>query len=912
MRKDRIMKNNRILRRLMTFLMIVSIIFESFPISTFAKDVDYKIESISDYQTDKEIIEAKKDEDNSSDDQLIVDVTIKKETRSMTLVYQKGLELTDNSLIPDDMEIDKDYEDDGSFGKSYTSLKLKRKNQNSTNKELENLNEEKIENKLDKNLKDTSLEDKDNEKDEKETITFAFDIKKKDLKGEIFAAISDQTVSVIGNEEERSIVEKDQKQREGLRNTEETDENHKDIAQIESKALKDGEIKTGSKESKNRAEAQNDKEKADLEKTEDKDGQEEDPETEQMSSFMRSNNTKPYNEFKGEFFLKKLDEEGNPLGGAKFNLTYENGSVERTIDSTNHPDGIRITNISEGTYFLKEVEAPEGYELQDDYYRIDVNKYGFTVVTYVKAENSSERAAEPRTVSSNPPALEPIRASKTEGVVDVLDYSLEPIVNRSLEQGLPSIHFTSGDFIRMKMTLKVKDDARAGDSFTIKLDEKLSPTGLRERYIPPVALMARGQVVATGRYDADNHSFVYTFTDYVERHNNVTVSVTYNTFGPETKKVLDSGAYSFTNTIDGNIQPEKRLYINYGKSFEFNSVLNKGRKMRNNVASIDRHGQVVERIIYLNQGIDEEIKSTAAKQYWELINYGDSTVFDIEVYRVYNDQKDYYMADSTHGDVSGLETQRLRPQIQRDDKNKKYRIVIESYFYNDRDGRKLNSGILIKVKERLSSFRGGSDMTAKWGYVGWNNYVGMRSSILDSKASSDGNSEKRVPVIPVRNKKIPKTSIKVSKKWYAPDGKDKEMPDARISYKLMQVGTTSDGTKTSRVYKEDTLSAKDSWTKTHDNLPFKGKNDRGEEVSYTYYVAEDHFEKYKTSYHSGEKESEKPEDLAISKGEITIKNTEEMKFVLPDTGGSGRRGLYIGGSLLVILGIIIIIKRQKA
>ncbi|TIH67379.1 cell surface protein, partial [Klebsiella pneumoniae] len=73
--------------------------------------------------------------------------------------------------------------------------------------------------------------------------------------------------------------------------------------------------------------------------------------------------------------LKKVDEKGSSLAGAKFTLHYangdfvktkngkvdENGSVEEFV--TDDSGEILIESIEPGAYFMKEVEAPKGYEI---------------------------------------------------------------------------------------------------------------------------------------------------------------------------------------------------------------------------------------------------------------------------------------------------------------------------------------------------------------------------------------------------------------------------------------------------------------------------------------------------------------------------------------------------------------------
>ena len=258
--------------------------------------------------------------------------------------------------------------------------------------------------------------------------------------------------------------------------------------------------------------------------------------------------------------------------------------------------------------------------------------------------------------------------------------------------------------------------------------------------------------------------------------------------------------------------------------------------------------------------------------------------------------------------------EKLTLEIKQDNKNKKYTISIKNDYYKDSETGKLNSGILINVKERLSNFRGGSDVTATWGYNLFGTAsVGMRSSLIDSKARSSGDYKRRVPIITIINKKIEKTSISVNKKWFSFDGKEKQMPKASISYKVIQIATKKEGKSTEIGYIDNqTLTVSDKWTRTHSNLPKKGKDQNDQEIFYTYYVVESSMKDYVTSYTTDKKESKTPSDTAILSGSITIKNTEKMKFVLPETGGTGTYTIYMYGSLLTILGVFLLIKKNNS
>lgn len=162
--------------------------------------------------------------------------------------------------------------------------------------------------------------------------------------------------------------------------------------------------------------------------------------------------------------------------------------------------------------------------------------------------------------------------------------------------------------------------------------------------------------------------------------------------------------------------------------------------------------------------------------------------------------------------------------------------------------------------------------------------------------------------IKVANEKTVTTEITVDKKWFRADGTEFHPQDGEISYNLIQVLTTEGGESSEKIYKSgETLTSQDGWQKTYSNLPAADINGNGEKEICTYYVKEILIADYSTSYSNGSVgESEDPSTAALSSGTITVKNTEKMKFILPETGGTGRGILYIAGVFLLGISMILL------
>ena len=184
----------------------------------------------------------------------------------------------------------------------------------------------------------------------------------------------------------------------------------------------------------------------------------------------------------------------------------------------------------------------------------------------------------------------------------------------------------------------------------------------------------------------------------------------------------------------------------------------------------------------------------------------------------------------------------------------------------------------------------------------------MYSKIKLNTENSKVTLEEGTLTIKVANEKTVTTEITVDKKWFRADGTEFHPQDGEISYNLIQVLTTEGGESSEKIYKSgETLTSQDGWQKTYSNLPAADINGNGEKEICTYYVKEILIADYSTGYSNGSVgESEDPSAAALSSGTITVKNTEKMKFILPETGGTGRGILYIAGVFLLGISMILL------
>jgi hypothetical protein len=160
----------------------------------------------------------------------------------------------------------------------------------------------------------------------------------------------------------------------------------------------------------------------------------------------------------------------------------------------------------------------------------------------------------------------------------------------------------------------------------------------------------------------------------------------------------------------------------------------------------------------------------------------------------------------------------------------------------------------------------------------------------------------------VENEKIKTIDLTVNKKWFTADGDETSRSDGSITYDVIQVATAEDGTSTESTYLSgETLSHDDDWTKTYTELPVSGTDSSGNAVTYTYYVKENAVSGYDTSYTNSNNDvpTEEAADMAIASDSatITIRNTAQKQYDLPETGGNGTQWHYLAGAALSLLAI---------
>ena len=137
---------------------------------------------------------------------------------------------------------------------------------------------------------------------------------------------------------------------------------------------------------------------------------------------------------KNQVVINKVDENGKPLSGAKLKITNSNGDEIKTFITTK--EAYTIDKLSPGTYYVEEIEAPSGYQLnkEKESFTIDENTTSIQVTMeniktrmyLAKVDENGEfiPGATLRLLDSNKEEIETFVSGDMPHFIEGLDYGI--------------------------------------------------------------------------------------------------------------------------------------------------------------------------------------------------------------------------------------------------------------------------------------------------------------------------------------------------------------------------------------------------------------------------------------------------------------------------------------------------------
>lgn len=894
--------------KLLTLLMLLSMLMQVIPAYAYAQEDEGKIQKLSDFKTDKEILEAKLNEDQSTDEKTVIDISSKNDIKEFIVVYQKTLALNEKSLKSAEIEVDNEYRDSGVYGVNYTSARLKLKDAKES--APENSNKVLVENSNSSDSKDAKLN----------KISITFDVKAKPKKGELFATILGENVSVL------EVAKKDESTNKKAAKTEKINNVAEDVL----------------KEPENQ------------------------PRTRRTRALAIT-----YAKF------KIVANTGSPITGPiGYKLVEVNGTRETifkqgTLNTANKE--VEFTGMNLGPrYKLYITNVPGGYDrpvtpISEFYFDaagihyvqgggvVYITQNTLTGLTFF-AEDSSGKAVNRNAVKFELKRVVPGGEVNININQKLSDYYPSGI---AIEMNRRDVHL--GDTYRLYITqvpngfvkpnkpvsefkFSYEDGklfmrfSRGGTVTTLlRNGEAEKPLGENEYY---------GFVSVNGKVkiskDVDNSSGVDAFCFRAED--------TFPSFGDRAVYTkLESNADALYSMAQEPRVGKKELYDIVRKIYFYCETHKK--------ELLENYGLNNELFWKDTQGNDPDHGYYAALQ--QALWYYSNTLNYMKQYQgalvegVLQTAVNHILAESakvSEKDMQSVKVNVFRPPARRNGRPYQALVSFElkrsteiNIVKLDETNSYLNGAVFKLEKLNDAAFtpvtvgRGKNISQFKFTDLeageyrlteveAPKNHVGLTAPIdfkIEDKAGKftvtmtssnplvtlDGSSL----TFTVKNKR-PKTNIKVTKKWFDDNGQEVQVQNGSITYDLMQVAITDNGSTSEKTYLAgERLTKADNWTRSYNDLPLTGKNQNGEEVTFSYYVVENPVSDYKISYSNNNgTESKTASGVAVSKGTLIIKNTKIARYTLPETGGRGTNALYFAGMAMIAISIsTLMIRRAK-
>ncbi|MDE9798695.1 SdrD B-like domain-containing protein, partial [Staphylococcus delphini] len=262
----------------------------------------------------------------------------------------------------------------------------------------------------------------------------------------------------------------------------------------------------------------------------------------------------------------------------------EVGTLERVLSPSEHIDQLATDEekskaladlYAKNTGVSAEEAAEKVKAMNIDYSKADAQKVlADMLVAFANEQDKNKVAATPLSLRSARPVMRmAVAAEQPSGTLITKDNGIKNIqttmtdVDKDSVDGDGIIYPQNYGHVKIQTSFDVADSVKSGDTFQIKYNNNLQISDyFEDRVTPPEIYNTGGELIATGTYDVNTRTMTYTFTNYVDKHNNVKVGLNLVAY-VERDVVKNEGKYNFEVEVAGE-KTTKELDVKYQSLFE--------------------------------------------------------------------------------------------------------------------------------------------------------------------------------------------------------------------------------------------------------------------------------------------------------------------------------------------------------
>ncbi|WP_420852988.1 SdrD B-like domain-containing protein [Staphylococcus lutrae] len=267
----------------------------------------------------------------------------------------------------------------------------------------------------------------------------------------------------------------------------------------------------------------------------------------------------------------------------------------------------------------------------------------------IAVPTTTEKASSSHVALSNTPPIHTVAVDNTSGISNIKTVITDKDKNNGDNDGVVYPHQLG--HLETQINFNVDDSVKAGDTFEVKYSNNVQISDFFEnRSTPPSIYNSGGELIATGRYDLNTRTLTYTFTDFVDKHNNVSAQLNLLSY-IERDVVKQAGPQKVDVTVAG--QTTSRTFdVKYQDVISENNV-----NINSFFDEFDFVSGEYSQVAYVNL-----LKKTISKPEVKIFGYGNNTmpesssavVASNDTVKVYEVPDGVTLADSYKPDFSKL------------------------------------------------------------------------------------------------------------------------------------------------------------------------------------------------------------------------------------------------------------------